>query len=103
MVSNVGALYRTGCVVGDRDACLFWDGAVRCIPALILRRRGGGVEGWGQLDAGWQERRERGGEDSQGLLMGRSEGGVRCHRGGFNHTGGVTELLPAHRSVHREG
>lgn len=41
--ATVGTLYQTDCMVGDRLAtCLFWDCAVRCIPALILEtvRRG---------------------------------------------------------------
>lgn len=41
--ATVGALYQAACMVGDRLAtCLFWDCAVRCIPALILEMEGGG-------------------------------------------------------------
>lgn len=43
---TVGALYQADCLAGDRAAtCLFWDVAVHCIPGLILRQWGGGVEG----------------------------------------------------------
>lgn len=38
VAATVGALYQADCMVGDRLAtCLFWDCAVRCIPALILK------------------------------------------------------------------
>lgn len=43
VAATVGALYQADCVVGDRLAtCLFWDCAVRCIPALILETEGVG-------------------------------------------------------------
>lgn len=45
VAATVGALYQVDCMVGDRLAtCLFWDCAVRCIPALILETGGGGDE-----------------------------------------------------------
>lgn len=41
LAATVGALYEADCMVGDRLAIfLFWDRAVRCIPALILEIEG---------------------------------------------------------------
>lgn len=41
LAATVGALYEADCMVGDRLAIfLFWDHAVRCIPALILETEG---------------------------------------------------------------
>lgn len=41
LAATVGALYEADCMVGDRLAIfLFWDRAVRCIPALILETEG---------------------------------------------------------------
>lgn len=58
VAATVGALYQADCMVGDRPAtCLFWDCAVRCIPALILETR---VEGVGGL--GTAGRRQKGSE-----------------------------------------
>lgn len=56
--ATVGALYQAACMVGDRLAtCLFWDCAVRCIPALILEMEGGGVRD------SWTPHGEEGGRD----------------------------------------
>lgn len=79
VAATVGALYQADCMVGDRPAtCLFWDCAVRCIPALILETRVEGVGGGVRVRDSWtpaeREGERRSDKDSQGVIVGRSVG-----------------------------